>query len=473
MSPVAMTLEAAAQAVGGELLQRGAARFEGLSTDSRLVSPGQAFLALAGERVDGHAHARQAAERGAALLIVSRMPDPRPPETVSLLRVKDTRLALGQLARAWRRQVRPLTVAITGSVGKTTTKELTRAVVRTLGPTHATEGNFNNDIGLPLTVLAMEASCRYLVLEMGMNAPGEISYLTALAEPDVGVITRVAPVHLEGLGTLEAVAAAKGELLVGLGASGLAVIPADERLLAPHLGGVARERQIRFGTEEGCEVSLRSVRARGAAGSTVELTLRGEPLVFELPLVGEHNARNAAAAAAVGLALGVPAETIGCALSESVELGHRSALRTIGPWHVLDDCYNANPVAVKAALDTLVQISAGAPRIAVLGSMLELGADSERYHEEVGRHAATRDLDLLVTVGDLAGAIARGAREAGMPADRVLGVTTVLEAADVVAHRRHQESWILVKASRGAHLEGILEELRARSPGAGSADGDR
>jgi UDP-N-acetylmuramoyl-tripeptide--D-alanyl-D-alanine ligase len=469
-----MQVEAAAAATSGTLVGPGAPRFEGVSTDSRQVRPGQAFVAVTGERFDGHAFLRQAAQAGAVLLVVSRELAPgEVPAGVGVLRVADTRRALGDLARAWRREVSPRVVAITGSVGKTTTKELTRAVLEREGATHATSGNLNNDIGLPLTLLAMPRDVRYLVVEMGMNAPGEIAYLTGVAEPEVGVITRVAPVHLEGLGSVEAVAAAKGELLLGLPANGWAVVPGDEPLLAPHLQRIPPERRVRFGTQAADEVRLLEVRGLGSEGSEVLLALGRETVSFRLLLPGAHNARNAAAAAAAGMVLGLSPPAIASALGMRPALSHRSVVREIGRWHVFDDCYNANPVAVCAALDTVADMARGGPMVAVLGSMLELGSEAERYHREVGAHAAQVGVDLLVTVGGLAGEIAFGARQAGLSPARVFQVEAVTEAARLVAERADPGAWILVKASRGARLEELIDRLQLSAGPRGPAKPDQ
>lgn len=456
------SVEVAAAAVGGALVARGAGGFEGVSTDSRTLAAGQAFVALAGERFDGHDHLAQAIAAGAAALIVSR-PPPATPPGVAVIQVADTRLALGALARAWRRQVDPVTIAITGSIGKTTTKELTRAVAARAGATHATVGNLNNDIGLPLTLLAMPAGTRYLVAEMGMNAPGEIAYLATIAEPGLGLITAIAPVHLEGLGSLEAVAAAKAELLEALPADATAITPSDAPLLEPHLARlrVPVERRLRFGAEASAQVRLLEVRGRGEAGSELRVSLGGEVLEAHLPLVGAHNARNAAAAAAVGWVLGVPAPEIAAALAEPPPLHHRSVLRTLGPWRVLDDCYNASPVAARAALDTLAELAGAQPTVAVLGSMLELGHESPRYHRELGAHAAARGIGLVIAVGsgELPDAIQAGALAAGLTPARALRAESPAQGARLAAEHARGGGWILVKASRGARLEGVLGEL--------------
>jgi UDP-N-acetylmuramoyl-tripeptide--D-alanyl-D-alanine ligase len=457
---VDLSIDEVVAATGGELLRPGvAARVRGVATDSRSVAPGQAFFALSGDRFDGHRFCPQAAEGGAALLVVERDVEVQGP---AVLEVDDCRRALGRLARAWRRSVGARTVAITGSVGKTTTKELTRALLERLGPTHCTPGNFNNDVGLPLTLLSMPAETRYLVAEMGMNAPGEIAYLTRLAEPEVGVITCVAPVHLEGLGSLEAVAAAKGELLQGLDAErAWAVVPGDEPLLALALQSVPASRRVRFGAAAGDEVQIEGVEALGQSGSRVLLTLRGEAARFDLPLVGAHNVRNAAAAAATAMVLGLSADEIAAGLAQGpAELKHRSTLIEAGGWRLFDDCYNANPVAVKAALETLVGLAGGETTVAVLGEMRELGAASARYHDELGRHCAEVGLGHLVVVGGAEVApIAAGARAAGLAAGQLTLVNRAEEAVEAAARAAGERAWILIKASRGARLERVVEGL--------------
>jgi len=467
MSGVDLTIEAAVAATGGTLLRGGPARFAGVAIDSRRVQRGQAFVAIAGDRFDGHDYWHQAAQLGAVLLVMQRPPQGELPSDVALLVVSSTRAALGQLARAWRREVDPTTVAITGSVGKTTTKELTRALVALLGATHSNPGNFNNDIGLPLTLLSMARATRYLVVEMGMNAPGEIAHLAELARPQVGVVTSVAPVHLEGLGSVQAVAEAKGELLRGLPPGGWAVVPGDESLLVPSLASVPAQRCVRFGEAARDEVQIVEATSRGEAGSRVRLMLGREEVAFDLPLVGAHNARNAAAAAGAALVLGLAPSRMGHAL-ESIDpacLTHRSSLRRVGHWRLFDDCYNSNPVATRAALDTLTALARGEGAVAVLGDMLELGDEAERYHLELGGHAAAARLDLLVTVGSLGATIARGALRAGMPDERVVHVEDPEGAAEAVQRKAAPGAWVLVKGSRGARLERVIEALSGTGSG--------
>ena len=454
---VRMTIQQAAAATGGTLHGDPSGEFIGLSIDSRQVQPGQAFVAIAGERFDGLRFCEQAARDGAALLVVSRLPDPMP-DRACLLVCEDTRLALGALARAWRDEVNPRVLAITGSLGKTTTKELARNILGQVDRTHCTPGNFNNDIGLPLTLLSMDPDTRYLVAEIGMNAPGEITALARLARPDAGLITCVAPVHLEGVGSIQAIAAAKAELLEQLG-EGIAVVPDDEPLLDPWTARIPARRCLRFGARAGSDVVLMERQSRGLAGSRIQLAMAGQQHHIDLPLVGRHNAGNAAAAAAAALALGVDPETIARALALPPRLEHRSVVRRLGNWTVLDDCYNASPVSMMAALDTLVDLADRGQAVAVLGDMLELGQDSERLHRQVGAHAAGLDLHLLITVGELAEQIARGARDAGASPARVLPLMDMADAVEQVERRAAPDAHLLVKASRGARLEGVIEGL--------------
>ena len=460
MSQARLTAEAAAAATGGLLLQTGAGQgFHGVSIDSRAVEPGQAFVAISGERFDGHRFLPAAMTAGASLLVISRdLEQPAPAET-AVLRVDDTRRALGMLGQAWLQQISPTVLAITGSVGKTTTKELLRGIMELTGPTHATPGNFNNDIGLPLTLLGMPAGTRNLVLEMGMNHPGEIAGLAKLVRPAVGLITAVAPVHLEGLGSMEAIAAAKAELIMELAPGGTAVIPGDEPLLHGWAARLDPASLLTFGQGPGDRVRLLAREAVGRDGSRIFLSLDGQKVEVLLKLVGRHNASNAAAAAGAALAAGVPASTIAEGLAKPLRLDHRSSLRTLGPFTVLDDCYNASPVAMGAALDALSELAGATPRAAVLGAMLELGDEEARYHREVGSHAAAAGLDLLVTVGALGADIARGAGEAGFPAAKMIEAETPEGAARALEQRFPGGGWVLVKASHGAHLERTIEAL--------------
>jgi len=457
---IKLTVEAAAAATGGTLLQAGTfIDFAGVSIDSRAVERGQAFVAIAGDRFDGHDYTDAAARAGAALLIVHRDLEGPAPEGTAVLRVADTLDALQQLGAAWLKLIAPRVLALTGSVGKTTTKELLRGIMEEAGPTHATPGNFNNHIGLPLTLLQMPADTHNVVLEMGMNHPGEIQALARLARPEVALITAIAPVHLEGLGSMEAIAAAKAELLMELRPGGTAVVPGSEPMLDNWLERLAPGCEvITFGAHRDDAVRLLEREGEGEAGSRIRLALRGEEIEVLLPLVGSHNASNAAAAAAAALAAGVSPAAVARGLSRPPDLHHRSTLRPVGPYTVLDDCYNASPAAVRAALDTLGELAGSEPRAAILGAMLELGTEELAYHRELGAHAAAAGLDLLVTVGPLGAEIARGAADAGFPAERRLEVATPAEAAHALTGNL-DAGWVLIKASRGARLDRALMAL--------------
>ena len=460
-SRASFSFEHAQAITGGNLMLPSAMEaqqsFHGLSIDSRSVEPGQAFVAIVGEHLDGHTYVAQAIAAGAALVICDRALDlPR----TACLRVADTSAALNMLAQAWRRQINPFLVALTGSVGKTTTKELLRNIFQQEGPTHATPGNFNNHIGVPLTLLAMPEETRYAIVELGMNAPGEIAALSRLAEPQLGLITAIAPVHLEGLGSVEAVAAAKAELLAQLGHEATAVIPCDA-LLAPHLGR-CRAALLRFGSDPAADIELLSYRPLAAGGSELSVRTPRGTLTMHSALFGRHNALNALAATAVAEAAGLGQQAIRDGLCVTPALDHRSQLRTVGEYHVVDDCYNANPLAVEAALAALVELAGPKPVVAVLGEMRELGEQGPALHRALGQKVANLpNLALLVTAGSLASEIAAGAQEGGLAADKVCTVQTPQAAGRKALEQSPAGSWLLFKGSRGARMEVALEEFCA------------
>ena len=349
----------------------------------------------------------------------------------AVLVAADPLRALQDLATAWRRELGAQVIGITGSTGKTSTKDLTAAMVDQRRRVVATPLNLNTEIGLPLTVLGAPAGTEVLVLEMAMRGAGQIAELARIAEPDVGVIVNVGPVHLELLGTIEAIAAAKSELLGGLREGGTAIVPAGEPLLDLHLAQLpAGVRTVTF----------------GSGGDVSEL-----PEGLELPFSSAHMRSNALAALAAARAVGVePAGVVEVALSEL--RGQRRELP--GGIVVVDDCYNANPMSMRAALDDLAA-SASGRRVAVLGDMLELGPDEVRFHEEIGAHAAAVGVDLLVTVGPLARAM--GPAFAG----EVIAVDRAADVAPALEPRLAAGDTVLVKASRGVGLEVVAQELAA------------
>jgi len=463
MSAARHSLEFAARAMRGTIVQAGARgpTFAGAAADSRAVTAEQLFFALPGERVDGFDFVGQAGAAGAAGVVVARERGlPAGCDDLAVIAVEDPRRALGDLARAVRAAFRGKVVAVTGSNGKTTTKELIAAALRPLGPALRTPGNFNTDVGLPLTILSASGGEAVWVLEMAMRARGEIATLTDIARPGIGVITNVAAAHLATLGSLEEVARAKGELFAGLGPDGIAVLPADDPLIAAQAAPVAREQRITFGARATGDVRLLDVVPAGAAGAVVRYAVFGIPVVVRLPLGGAHNARNGAAALAAAAAAGVSARAAAIELETVALPPHRSAALPAGGRTILDDCYNANPASMNAALASLAAAAPEGHTFAILGDMLELGPDAEALHRALGREAGSR-LAGLAAVGNFAGVVVEGARAAGLSAARSIVAASPEAAATALAPWTAAGDWILIKASRGIRLERAVEALRA------------
>jgi UDP-N-acetylmuramoyl-tripeptide--D-alanyl-D-alanine ligase len=439
--------------------------FAGAAADSRLVAPGQIFFALSGAEVDGFSFCGAAAAAGAAAVVVDAGRGvPAGCEGTAVIAVRDPRAALGDLARAARARFAGRVVGVTGSNGKTTTKELIAAALAPAGAVLRTPGNFNTEVGLPLTILSAGGDEAFWVLEMAMRGRGEIALLAAIARPQVGVITNVAGAHLERLGTLQEVAHAKGELFHGLQDDGIAVLPGGDPLIEAEAASarIPDQRRLRFDggrRSPANAVQILEVIPAGPAGALVRYAVRHQPVVVRLPLAGAHNARNGAAALAVALAIGVPVLEAARALETLALPPHRSAVVTAGGRNILDDCYNANPASMSAALAAVAASASGGGRaFAILGDMRELGPDSEALHRQVGAEAAAR-LRGLCAVGPLGAAIADGARAAGADAARVVTAASPEEAARVVAGWTRPGDWILVKASRGMKLERAVEAL--------------
>jgi UDP-N-acetylmuramoyl-tripeptide--D-alanyl-D-alanine ligase len=452
-----------AQLTGGQVLPPGArATVSGVSTDSRTLRPGDLFVALRGERFDGHSFLARAVEGGAAACLSEEVVAGLP---VPVVHVSDTLHALGELAAARRREFAGPVVAVTGSSGKTSTKEMLAAILALTGPGLKTEGNFNNLIGLPLTLFRLEPDHRWAVLEMGMSARGEIARLAQIAAPDIGIITNVGPAHLETLHGLDGVARAKGELFAALPAGGTAVINADDERVAgiPVANGV---RRLLFGFGAAAEVRAEAVAAAGASVS-FRLLLPEGAWPVTLPVAGRHNVANALAAAAAATALGVLGEVIARGLGSFRPASGRMEVVSLADGTVLvEDSYNANPLSVRAALAALDEMGGEGRRIAVLGDMLELGEAAAGLHREVGA-AAARHVDLLLLLGPLASETAAGAREAGMAAEAVTVVASHEEAAERLRQLLRPGDRVLVKGSRGMRMEKVSALLRAAAGGEG------
>lgn len=449
-----MTLAEVAEVVGG-VAHGDATVSGGAFLDTRTPEPGGLFVAIAGERVDGHDFAAAAGEAGAAAVLGSR------PTDLPTVVVDDVTAALGLLARHVLDRLPDVVVlAMTGSQGKTGTKDYLAHVLAEAGPTVATRGNFNNELGVPLTVLRATPETTYLVVEMGARGVGHVAELCAIAPPHVAAVLNVGTAHIGEFGSREAIAQAKGEIVEALGADGTAVLNADDDLVAP-MASRTSAQVMTFGGA-GADVAVGEITGDELGRLSFELRHRGSGATVHLTQVGAHQWRNAAAAAAMALAAGLDLDTIADALGDAMPASrwrmelHERADGLV----VVNDAYNANPESMRAALETLADIGARSGRrtVAVLGEMLELGAGSADAHAGVGAYAAQAGVDVLVTVGPGADAIAAGFEAVG--SSGVAIPTAGRDAAsDWLRHNVSAADVVLVKASRGAALEVIADEL--------------
>ena len=459
------------QHTGGTLLQGDAQqRLSGVSTDSRRLQPGEMFVALQGEQFDGHAFAAAAAQRGAAVILVSsafaQQPEARRVgesggDGLAVIAVPDTLAALQEMARAQRRRFAGKVVGITGSNGKTTVKEMTSAVLEQRYATFRSPGNLNNHIGLPLAWLSLPAGVEVCVCEMGMNHLGEIRQLCSVAQPHIGVVTNVALAHVGYLGSLDEVQQAKGELIDALEADGIAVVNADDPRTRA-IGTRAPGRVIAFGRSPDAEVRGRVVADGGFDGLQCELEIDGAVWPCQVALPGQHNLSNALAAAAVGVALHVPPAQIVAGLQSYRGMYGRMAVRRLrDDIVVIDDSYNANPDSTRAALQVLQQAGQGGRRIAVLGDMLELGDAAPALHRDIGALACQCGVNTLIVLGEFAASTAAGARDAGMAPSRIHQVASHQEAVQALERLVAPGDVLLVKGSRGMTMERVVEGVLA------------
>jgi UDP-N-acetylmuramoyl-tripeptide--D-alanyl-D-alanine ligase len=465
----------AAIAMGGTVTRgEGGREWTRAAIDSRQVAGGELFFALAGTRADGHDFVADALARGAAAAVVERepsLPADRPselPSTGALIRVPKVYDALHALTRVVRREVPERLVGITGSSGKTTTKELLALCLGRRFRVAKSPGNLNNLLGFPLTLLATATATEWLVAEMGMSAPGELAEISRLARPDVAVFTNVRPVHLEGLGGLAEVAAAKAELLAGLVPGGLVVANADDE----HVRAIAARHQAPGRTvwfsargDAAAGYRLADLAARGdRPGTRFRLLAPDDEVEIELPLHGAYNAENFLAAAATAHALGVPLEELPAAAAEAVPVGGRGAVHALPIGATLvDDSYNSNPVALRRALESARALP-GLRYWAVLGDMLELGPEGPRYHRAEGEAAAALGFAPVCGVGELARPLVDGAAAGGAATRWFPGAA---EAAAWAAGELRAGDVVLVKGSRGVRLEQVVTALRAAGEGRG------
>jgi UDP-N-acetylmuramoyl-tripeptide--D-alanyl-D-alanine ligase len=453
-------------ATAGKVARQGETKLFGeVVTDSNKVKKGSVFVALKGERHDGHRFVADALARGASCVIVHRRITGSIPDSGTVIKVRDTLRALGDLARYRRRQLGPKVLAITGSNGKTTTKEMIAAILehasidgeRLRGKVLKTEGNFNNLIGLPLTLLRLRRRDKIAVLELGTNRPGEIQRLAEIAEPDCGIITSVAAAHLEGLNSLAGVAREKGALYRKIRAGGAIAVNLDDARVKK-LGARFRGKKITYGKDGW--VRARSARMRGSRGMAFTLQAGRQRANVRLNYLGRHNVSNALGAAALTLAAGARLGDIRRGLESARPFAMRMQIlqwRGIG---VINDAYNANPASMNAALRTLAEIDGGGRRIAVLGDMFELGRHSAKEHAAVGATAGAAGIDALYLLGAQAKAVRRGALKAGMNAERIVIGKDHGDLAAKLGAQARRGDWLLFKGSRGMKMERVLEALR-------------
>ncbi|MEA4925614.1 MAG: UDP-N-acetylmuramoyl-tripeptide--D-alanyl-D-alanine ligase [Syntrophomonadaceae bacterium] len=454
-----LSLDFVLMSVDGILLAGdGSGWVEGVSTDSRKIQPGELFFALSGDNFDGHDYIGRAWEAGAAAVIVAnpqKVPGTDAPGTVIL--VRNTLEALQKLAGAFRQQFALPVVAVTGSVGKTTTKDILAECLAPLYRTLKTPGNFNNDIGLPLTLMKLEPGHGAAVVELGMSAPGEISRLAGIVKPTYAIITNVEPVHLETMGNMENIARAKCEILDFIAPDKFVLLNGDDALLCQTAENFAVP-QYKFGYNTECDIRILEVQAT-PAGLEVKLSLWGQSEIFSLPVPAKRLAANLAAAVGMAYLLGISLAEVKAGLLNYRPSGNRLNLISLPAGGlIINDTYNANPVSMMAALEVCQDLAAGRRTVAVLGDMLELGDYEVEGHIKVGEKAAELKLDVLVTIGERAAYIGQGAVLEGMPAAQVVHFKNQDESLAWLKQRVSQQEVVLFKGSRGMELEKLVNK---------------
>lgn len=449
-----MTLKKIAEACGGELCgdEESLAEAVSVEIDSRKVAAGGIFIATKGERVDGHDFIDQAAERGALGIVCEKRPMAC---KIPYILVEDSFRALREIAEYYRKQLSITVVGITGSVGKTSTKEFVACVLSQKYAVLKTQGNFNNEVGLPLTVLSIRDEHEVAVLEMGISDFGEMHRLSKIAGPDICVITNIGQCHLENLHSREGVLQAKSEIFDFMNPKGNIFVNGDDDLLAgirPKNGA----KLVRFGKDPQNEIYAGDVFHKGLLGSQMVIHMGTQVLPVNIPLPGEHMIYNALAAAAVGDCLGLSGEEIKAGIAAAEAVGGRSHVIALPGRTIIDDCYNANPVSMKAAIDLLT--TALGRKIAILGDMFELGVREKELHEEVGVYAASKNLDVIICVGSLSASMYEGAcrTENG----KVYYFETREQMLGGLEELLRPGDNILVKASHGMHFEAVVEALQ-------------
>jgi len=448
------------QASGGTLLSgERSLSVTSYAIDTRKLSAGGAFFALPGTRVDGHAFVADAARAGALAAIVAQKPAGGGPFPAAMIQVDDVAAALARCGAFARQRIRGKVVAITGSAGKTTTKELVAAGLAASAKVHRTIGNLNNELGLPLSLLSCPDDAEAAVFEMGMNGPGQIAFLARLADPDVALVTNVLPVHLEFFDSVDDIAAAKGELFAVLRESATSVVNLDDGRVRVQAARHAGPR-VTYGRAEGADVKLVSVTDRFVPGAELTFSHAGQSHTVSLRIGGAHAALDALAAAAALVACGVSLQPALRAMAEVEPASGRGRLtRLPGDVVLVDDTYNSNPRALASVLGTLAASAPAGRRVLVMGDMLELGAQSISFHKEAGELAARSRVELLVGVGPLARHAVEAARRAGIEG-HIAG--DAAHAVRIIPDLLRPGDLVVVKGSRGARLELVVDALIAR-----------
>ena len=459
-----ISVKEAADAVGGQIIHEGGIfSFNGVSTDTRTIKPGNLFVALKGARFDGHDYLAEAAEKGAAALLISNPAKPLP-ENINVIVVKDTMTALQDLA-AWYLKLFSVTVvAITGSTGKTTTKDMISSVLSRKFNVLKTQGNFNNEIGLPLTLFNLESNHHVAVLEMGMSGFGEIRRLAAVAPPRVAVITNIGVSHIEKLGSRENIWKAKSEILEGFDENCTAILNDDNDILHMAATQMFLEKVpykvLRFGTGSDADYRAHDIQLHGEKGISYNLSVDGITFPVRVNVPGKHNVYNSLAAAAVGRMFGMDIKDIQAGLLDFVSSSMRLNIFSIqGNIKIIDDAYNASPDSVNAALNVLKEMD-GTRKIAILGDMLELGEYAPSAHRQVGKTVAECGVHLLITKGRNSSLIGEGALKAGMDERNVIHFDENPGVIRWLSSNLRKGDRILVKGSRGMHIEEIVSYLK-------------
>jgi len=436
--------------------------FYGISTDSRQVSKGNLFIALKGEKFDGHDFVRKALDQGAAGILMQdeeKINQALVDKAIAVIKVADTLTALGDLAHEWRKRFSIPVIGLTGSSGKTTTKEMMAAVIGRKKNILKTEGNLNNLIGLPQTIFRLTGEHELVILEMGTNTRGEIKRLTQIAAPDIGLITNVGPAHLAGFGSMDVVRDEKSDLFLNMSSSGIAIINLDDKAVttaAERWNG----RRITFSMSPNADVTVKDIERNGVKGVRFNLVIGGSTQKVEMKIAGLHHIHNAMAAAAAAIAVGIDQKTIAEGLAAFRPFsGRMEMIRLHNGAFLLDDSYNANPASVREALMTLKDLKAHHNGYVFLGDMLELGTEAGEMHRKIGMLIATIGVNALFLQGDFAEVTASGAKEGGLSPENIFFLSDEEKGIDYLREHLKKGDWIMVKGSRRMKMEKIAVQI--------------